>query len=86
MAAEGTTGAQIDRDELIACIGIHLGFGWHPTDKIAAVVRKHMGVEITDASLARVLVDLTKKDLVKQRSGYGTTRRWMVPYVERDAE
>lgn len=83
MAADGKTGAQIDRDELIALIGTELGFGWHPTDKIAALVRKRMGVEITDASLARILVDLTKKEQIKQRSGWGTTRRWMVPYVEK---
>lgn len=76
----------IDRTELITSIRSDLGHGWHPIDKIAQVVRTNTDVVITNASLARILVDLTKDGLIKQRSGYATTRRWMVPYVAPDPE
>ncbi len=81
MAADSTSAAQIlGREKLIECIRTDLGYGWYPAGKIASVVRRQMDSEITDGALARVLADLAKQDLIKQRNGYGTTRRWMVPY------
>jgi hypothetical protein len=70
----------LDREKLIECIRTDLGYGWHPADKIARVVRQHTDSDVSDGTVARALADLAKKDLIKQRTGYGTTRRWMVPY------
>jgi hypothetical protein len=81
MAADSASAAQImGREELIECIRTDLGYGWHPVGKIGGVVRRHTDTDISDAALARLLADMAKNDLIKQRTGYGTTRRWMVPY------
>lgn len=81
MPADSTSAAQgLGREELIECIRTELGYGWYSANKIGAAVRRHTGSEITNGALSRVLADLAKQDLLKQRTGYGTTRRWMVPY------